>query len=388
MRTAFSRVVLSLIVGMSVSYADDASNLEEAFTKGELTASVGAYGQYFNKKGGTKDDGFANGFGEVGFQTAPLYGISVGLKAFGSVKLDDKNDAYDAEGAIEDNAVLSEAFIKYEHEGVGHIVLGRQEVDFNWLTDYIEGVSAELSAIENLVVNMAWARKQSVVGFDEISEKFAKMNDNDGIYMLEAVYTPIEMLELNPYIYYGDNVFTAYGAKATLNFELSDALKTSTMLHYAKVNSDATTEEDDGLGGTVNVKVEDGSFMQVEQGFEFSGVSLALGYMKTDKDGLAGLESFGDQSPLEEGNHVFDANAKTPYASISYEIEGVKLGALYAQSKYDDGISSSVKEKELDVSVGYEIIKNLEASLIYVNVDNDTKADSYNALKALVKYTF
>ena len=46
------------------------------------------------------------------------------------------------------------------------------------------------------------------------------------------------------------------------------------------------------------------------------------------------------------------------------------------------------KEKELDVSVSYEIIKKLEASLIYVNVDNDQKDESYDAYKAHISYNF
>lgn len=388
MKYTYSRIVGALVLGGTLGFAADAGNLEEALSQGEISASVGVYGQYSNHQGGTKDSGFSNGFTEIGFETAPLYGVSLGVRGFGSAKIGEKEDGdYKAEGAIEDNAVLSEAFIKIEHEGMGKVVLGRQAVDFNWLTDYIEGASVELSALENLVVTMAWARKYAVVGFDEVSEEFGKVNGNDGLYMLEVKYTPIEALELNPYVYYGENLFGAYGMKAVLSLEPSDALKTTTMLHYAKINSDATTEEDDGSGAMVEVNVKNGSFMQAEQGFEFAGALLALGYVKVDKDGLGGLGEAGDQMPLEDGNHIFDDNARTPYIRAEYEIEGVKLSALYAQTKYDDA-GLSLKEKELDLSVGYEIIKNLEASLIYVNVDNDAKSDSYNAFKALVQYTF
>ncbi|MEZ7934038.1 MAG: Opr family porin, partial [Sulfurospirillum sp.] len=114
-----------------------------------------------------------------------------------------------------------------------------------------------------------------------------------------------------------------------------------------------------------------------------------LGYIKVDKDGMAGLGSFGDQLPFEEGNHAMDSDAKTPYVSAAYEIEGVKLETIYGQTKYyDGGLDKKLKEKEFNFSVGYEFIKNLETSLMYVNVDNDVKDESYNAIKAHVAYKF
>ena len=167
---------------------------------------------------------------------------------------------------------------------------------------------------------MAWARKYSVVDIDEISEEFSKLNGNKGISMLDLKYTPIEAVELNPYIYYGDNLLSAYGLKATLTLEPSEAFKTSTMAHYVTINSDVV--------GTL-----DGSFAQVEQGVELFGAKLALGYIKVDKDGMAGLGEFGDQLPFEEHNHTFDKDAKTPYVSAAYKMEGIKLEAIYGKNE-------------------------------------------------------
>ncbi|MCD8477335.1 MAG: Opr family porin, partial [Sulfurospirillum sp.] len=303
-----------------------------------------------------------------------FHGVSVGVAGWGSVQTSSYHDAYDEN--IADRMALSKAYLKIEQEGMGKVVLGRQDVDFNWLTDYIDGVTAEVTVIDNLVLSMAWAQSNAVIDIDEISERFTKINGHDGVYMLDAKYTPVEILELNPYLYYGNDLLDAYGMKATLSLEPSDAVKTTTMAHYVTVNSDVAD-------------VEDGSFAQFEQGVELFGVALAAGYMRTHDDGMGGLNELGDQSPFEEGNHVFDPEAKTPYVSASYEIEGVTLSALYGQTKYYDGdADKKFKEKELDVSVSYEIIKNLEASLMYVNVDNDQKDESYNAYKAHISYNF
>lgn len=362
-------------MGSTLGLATEATNLEELFTQGKLSGTVGWFGIHQNDKVETPDAGFSNGYLSVGFETAPFYGVSLGLSGWGSAKTSKKNDD-DYKSNIEDSSVLSQAYVKIEHEGIGKVILGRQAVDFNWMSDYIDGATAEISAVENLVVSLAWARKYSVVDIDEISENFSKLNGNKGIYMIEAKYTPIEALEFNPYIYYGDNLLSAYGLKTTVKLEPTSEIKTATILHYAIINSDMTD-------------IKDGSFAQIEQGVEFLGVTIGVGYIKVDKDGMASLGEFGDQLPFEEHNHTFDADAKTPYARTAYEIEGVKLGAIYGTTSYLDTTSrTKMKEKELNLSIGYEFIKNFEALLMYVNVDNDEKDESYNAIKAHVAYTF
>ena len=384
MSFGYSRIVAAMILGSTLGFAAEATNLEEVFTQGRLSGTVGWFGIYQNNKGETPDAGFSNGYLNVGFETAPFYGVSFGLSGWGSAKTSEKNDD-DYKNTIEDRSVLSQAYVKIEHEGLGKVIVGRQAVDYNWLGDYIDGATAEISAVENLVVSLAWARKYSVVDIDEVSQEFGKLNENKGIYMIDVKYTPIEALELNPYIYYGEDVFSAYGLKATLTLAPSEEVKTTTMAHYVSINSDIAD-------------VKDGSFAQFEQGVEFLGAKVALGYMKADKDGMVnsfsnedivGIGDFGDQSPFEDGNHVFALDAKTPYVRAEYEIEGVKLATIYGQTKYyDSSVDKKIKEKEFNFSIGYEFIKNLETSLIYVNVNNDNDDESYNAIKAHVAYTF
>lgn len=376
LKTIYSRVLVALLMGSSGlmahnSHGEAASSLEESFKKSSTEGHIGWYGQQIDKKNANKE-GFSGGSALVNFETAPFHGVSLGLGVWGGMKTSEKNDG-DYKSAIADKSVIHNAFIEVSHEGMGKIIAGRQEVDFEWMSDYIEGATVEIEAIENLVLSMAWAKKQAVVGFDEITE-FANVNTSKGLYMVDAKYTPLPWLELNPYYYHADTILTASGIKATLSFELNEDIKTATMLGYTKANSDA-------------LSVEDGYVARIEQGIDLLGANLALGYIKVDKNGAGGLGTFGDQMPLEEGNKVLEADAKTPYASIEYEIEDVKFGAKYAQTKYlDTGVS--LKEKELNLKIGYEVYKNLEASLVYANVKNDVDADSYNAIKALFEYKF
>ncbi len=384
MKEIYSRLVLTFMFGASSAVAHESISLEEAFTQGELSTSIGWYAQSIDAKGGEKDSGFSNGFAEVGFETAAMYGVSLGIKGFGSVKTSEENDG-DYKNTMEDDAVLSEAYLKIAHEGMGKIVVGRQAVEYNWLGDYIDGVTAQLDAIDQVVLSVAWARRYAVVGFDEISETFSKVNGNDGVYMMDLKYTPIEVLEINPYFYYSQDVFSAYGAKVSVNYALNDEWKSKTMAHYVDVQSD--------LSGTPN-----GSFAQGEQGFEVAGAVVAVGYMKVDKNGMVnsfvnadiyGLGDFGDTSPFEEGNHVFAPDAKTPYVRVEYEINGVKLAGIYGKTRYfDEDAIKKLSEKEWNVSVSYAWTKPFETTLLYVDVDNDDATQSYQGVKVMARYTF
>nr|MBP9566966.1 Opr family porin [Sulfurospirillum sp.] len=186
MKKSYLSLAVLTLLGSSTLMAD---TLEKAFKEGAIEGNVGAYGQSFDHKGTTKE-GFGNGFASINFETAPLNGISFGLGAWGSAELSEKNDG-DYDGAIADKGVIHKAYVKVEHEGMGKVIVGRQEVDFNWMTDFIEGATVELSLVENLVINMVWAKRNATVGFDGVGE-FTKMNENKGVYMLEAKYTPVE----------------------------------------------------------------------------------------------------------------------------------------------------------------------------------------------------
>ncbi len=370
MKKSCLSVAAMLLLGGSTLIAD---SLEKSFQSGATEGHIGLYGHQFDHKGGAKD-GFSNGNASINYETAPFYNVSLGMGAWGSTKLSEKNDG-DYDGAIADKGMIHQAFITYEEGELIKAVAGRQEVDFEWMTDFIEGATVELGYFDNLTLSLAWAKKQAVVGSDEITE-FSNMNGNKGVYMLDAKYTPVEWLEINPYYYHAQNMFSAPGIKATLSFELEEELKTSTMFAYTQGKSDV-------------VGTPDGYVMRAEQSVELMGATLALGYVKTDKDGTAALESFGDQMPFEEGNYALSTNAKTPYITASYEIEGMTLGAIYSETSYEDA-GAKFKEKELSLSMGYEVYTNLEASLIYANVKNNdaTNGDSYDAIKVALEYKF
>ena len=133
---------------------------------------------------------------------------------------------------------------------------------------------------------------------------------------------------------------------------------------------------------------DDGSIGHLELNTTLSGVSAAVGYIKTDKDVGAGsmLAAEGDNiSPFEDGTQVYEADARTVYGSLGYTIADIELGALYGQTTYG---STDDKEKELNLTASYPITESLAASILYGDVTAELSDDDYNKVLASVEYTF
>lgn len=201
------------------------------------------------------------------------------------------------------------------------------------------------------------------------------MNDSRGLYVADVKYRPLEWLEINPYYYHAPRLFRAPGVKIGADYELGRELAAFTWAQFATANTHADSGADNG------------NLFWLEQGLSFHELELRAGYLKVGSKGSGLLESFGDQQPLEEGNRVFEPDARTFYLGAAYEIGPFTLEAMYGQTRYDDG-GDKVKEKEWNLIAGYEIRENLELELICINVNHDDRNESYHAVKTGLTYRF
>ena len=87
---------------------------------------------------------------------------------------------------------------------------------------------------------------------------------------------------------------------------------------------------------------------------------------------------------------MYTLDARTIYGSLGYSIYDFDFGALYGITRYDNATNSGLKEKELNLSVGYNFTKNLNTNIMYVNVDADQAngETDYNKYLASVEYKF
>jgi len=364
-----------------------ADSLAAAFKNGVVEGHVGLYGQYQKNKEAADPDrfGFAAGSASLLYETASLHGFSLGFGAWGTTRLAERNsdDRNPPNGDYKDeimaNAIIHNAFLRYQHDDFGHLTAGLQEIDLEWLTDYIQGVTAEVEAVENLELTLGWAKRNAVVDFDGVSERFELMNDSRGLYFLDAKYTPWEWLELNPYYYHAAKMFRAPGLKATATLELSEGLESATGAQFVRSSTDA----DSGL--------ENGDLLWLSQDFSYRDATLGGGWLKVDRRGTGGIDSFGDQQPFEEGNNIFTEDARTWYLNAGYSLAdlGLDLGLLYGRTRYLDTTSGDyLREKELNLTADYEIIENLSLGVIFAKVSHDDPAESYQVIKTTLQYNF
>lgn len=262
---------------------------------------------------------------------------------------------------FENDALMTEAYFKYANDSFA-LMAGRQAIDLEWLGDYNEAVVGVVSAIPDTTLVLGYADRQAAADEDEIGT-FSEITE-DGLYVIDAKYSGIEGIELNPYFYTAPDVADFYGLKANYSTDMYGLLG-----HYA------ASSEDTG---------SDGSLLALEASTTISGISAALGYIKTDEDGgIGSMAAYGDNyEPMDDGSAIYVADAEMIYGSLGYTLSGIDLGAAYSVTEV-----GSDDEKELNLTAGYSITDSLGLSLLYVDIDSDVNVDQdYGSLT--LSYSF
>lgn len=363
MKKKLSILTSALVLSSSAVYAES-NSISEAFEKGKVTGDISAHYQNWDNGSGNTDSGFSTPSMGLNFETDSVNGFSatVGFRANTETSEEESGD-YAAEMA--DNASLTQAFVKYENDSIA-ISAGRQEIDLEWLVDYNDAIVAVLKTIPNTTVTAGWTKRKAEIGAD-IHEKFEKVNNDKGAYVLDAKYEGIENIVLNPYYYSANDVANFYGLKADFDTDTFGATA-----HYATSSEKAAGQKD-------------GSIMHFEARTAVSDLELAAGYIKTDKDaGVGSISAFGDNiDPSEElGDSIYAADSKTFYATAGYTISEVELSALYAQADFANN-----KDRELTFAAGYAFTDAVSAEIIYTDLSLDSDVDK-SKLVANVVYEF
>ena len=367
-----SLVVSGLILSSTMTFAAD--TIDSAFKEGKVTGSLGIYGQKVEVKNFEPDFGYANANATLGYETASFYGISAKAEFKGNLKLGEveKGD-YKSEDAFQNTALMTEAYLKYANEMIA-LKAGRQAVDLEWMGDYQQAVIAEITAIADTTIVLGYSQRKAESGID-LSEDFDKFNENKGAYVADIKYAGFAGVKFNPYFYSAPDMADWFGLKTTFTAE-----NFGLIAHYAQSDIDKAYGLANGY--------EDGTIGHVELNTKIEDFTAAVGYIKTDKDGGAGsMAEIGDNiSPFEDGNYVYEIDAKTIYGSLGYTIADIELGALYGQTKFE----RDYKEKELNLTVAYSFTDSLEASVLYADIkaDKDYGDLDYNKILASVEYSF
>jgi hypothetical protein len=350
-----------LLLSSSVVFADS-SSIKDAISKGTVAGDVSIYSEKTDAKSGSTDSAYTTAGTSLSYTTGSYMGFSakVGFVAASDIDEVENNDS----AALADNSILSEANVTYAQDTFS-VTVGRQAIDLEWLGDYNEAIVVATTVIPDTTLVLGYTDKQAVAGVDEISAEFGDINGTKGAYVVDAKYTGLENIELNPYFYSAPDVADFYGIKASYSTDMFGITG-----QYAESSEDTTT---------------DGSIGAIDVSTTIEGVSLAAGYITTDSAvGTGSISAFGDNiSPFDEGANTYAADADTYYGSIGYSIDALSLTALYGETEY-----GTSEETELNLIADYAFSDELSLNITYVDYEDTTAANDFTKVYGTLTYAF
>jgi len=375
------KLTMSLAVSAIVASGAFATSLEDAFAKGKVSGEIGAYTTATSNSGTTADSGYSLGSVSLGYETASLNGFKASLGFMANTKLNEKNDGsdatkLDADGNPADDyadgvkSIMNIANVSYSND-MGTLIVGKQAIDLEWIADYHEAVVGVVSAIPNTTIILGHTERFNTSANDGALEEFHVSGSEKGANVLDVTYAIDDKTKVGAYYMDAPDVFSAVGAKVE-----AEVAGLGVVAKYAKSSEDT---------------IKDGSIMALDLGYKVGEIALNGGYITTGKDtGNGNLDALGDNiNPLDSGNQVYETDAQTLYVGASTTVAGFELGGIYGTTDYKNGTVSET-EKELNLSASWEckLVKNLNVSLLYVDITAQASADDSSYYSAQLTYSF
>lgn len=186
-------------------------------------------------------------------------------------------------------------------------------------------------------------------------------------------------LALRGYGMYADSIFSGVGGKVMYDANINDNVAVGGMLHYAQ------TDEEEGR--------DDGKVFEAIAYAKYNDTKFTFGYAQSGKkNGWGSFNLAGDKIvQFEEGDVMYERDAKTYYGMVSTNIEKLSITAMYGTTSYKlkGGDNTSYRQDELSAWLSYPIVNNLKAFLTF---DKTFKAQpgypSMTQVSAGLSYTF
>ncbi|WP_298023881.1 Opr family porin [uncultured Campylobacter sp.] len=359
-------------------------NLAEAFKNGKFSGDITAWSESRHINKGQKSTYYANtsyivGSLGLGYETdfyknfrlvtgfrgaAPLYERHKNFRTLHGTG-DSTERIYE-----HDRTLLSTLYLEYNAYDTS-IKIGRQEMVTDWIGRYNDGVRITNNSISNLTLDALWTRAQGRASFKEMWGFTSRNKDHGGVFNVGATYKFDSGFSTKAYVLHANDVFTGVGGKAMYDGAINEDWSAGGMIHYAQ--SDEKKIKDDG------------KMFEATAYAKFKDHKLTLGYAKSGKAiGWGSLNLTGDHIvPFEEGDVMYERDARTIYGMLSTSIEKLSLTGLLGTTSYrlKGGDDTRYKQNEFSAWLSYPITQSLKAMLIY---DQTFKAQpGYPALRQI-----
>lgn len=357
-------VALLLASGVIVSSFAHAEDMSTAFTDGKLLGDFRLrYETNDTDNSGARTAEALTLRSRIGFETAPVYGVSVLLEGSNTSAVIDN---YSSESAGYDpvadptDSIVNRLQVAYNKEELS-AVLGRQRIIFD---------------NSRFVGNVGWRQQEQVydamrLGYkiDDVNIQYAFVNkvhtptfahNEAAHHLINVNYSGLQLASVTGYGYLlkdkekasGNQKTNTFGARLNGKQEL-DGLS----VHYT---AEFATQKTDDYSA---------SYMFAEAGVLMSGVTAAVGFESLGSDD----GKYGFETPLAT-KHAFNGWADkfgvTPvnglndtYLKLATIVADVQLMALYHD--YSAAKGSEDKGNEIDLQASMSFAKNYSAGLKY-----------------------
>jgi hypothetical protein len=359
-RVKLSLVSVCLLAGSAL--LADSTSIADALKNGKINGEFALYANYADVDH-SDNNGIGVGSFNLGFTTDPFYDVRLDLGSRANHVLWEVDGIEDRSNA---KAVLHTANLAYLNQYVD-VVLGRQEINLNWASDFHEALVGVVKVIPDTTLVVGYTQRYAIATYDDPLITFSTKTElgDDGALVVDAKWSGFEGLVVNPFIYYAKDVAAWAGFRTDYDHNFG-SFSVGGTIQYTQ-----SKEEVD--------YVDDGSFLQIEARGSFIGINSKLGVFKADKDGgIGSIAAAGNNvNPFVKGCQIKAPDAQTIYLGASYEFQGFEFSGLYGYTEY--GFVGEFHE--LDLVTKYNLNKNLALKgAIVIGESNDVggiKDDDY-----------
>lgn len=393
----------SCATALGESGTGSASNLHEAFEKGEVQGTLRAYHNLKSPDEGDTLSTFATG-GNIRAQTAPLAGVSsgVGFHVSEDLNLQDEDPAERNANLPEKVNILGEAWLQFATEALT-LRFGRQKVDTPFANPsdaflipvLYEAVALSVTPFHDLTVSAHFVDRikgRPDDDFEQINQ-FAlnrygiDQRNDEGMWIAGLRYGP-NPTELQAWAYGLPDLFHLYFVQGDHRFGSMEGLR-------SRVSAQIVHASDDGeaLAGKVNAR---GFGMKLSAGFGIAEISAAWNRLLDDEQaflvgGLPAPFNFAT-SPLYTNSMTQTLENSAPGDAYKLTILG-QVSAMwtwkisYGEYNRNGGVDSS----ETDADVAYRFSGSLDGLSMRLRVgliDSDNDAASFTEVRSQIQYQF
>ncbi|UCE78102.1 MAG: Opr family porin [Nitrospiraceae bacterium] len=400
--TVFS-ILVTFCTPAIVLSEDDSSNhslfttIMEELKRGEVNGTVGLYYELTDYEQSTfveeeevmqlDDSRLLIPYFQIEYQSRVYKRFSLGIGFTGYVHIIKDVEEEDAFRDFE-RFLTHKLFLQYDISKTT-LRLGRIELeDSLFLTDYYKALSLSLREIENIGFLFAYIEEVAEADIDKLTD-FQDINRGDTSIddHLVAMEIPVDIIpesfSATLYYYHQGNLYDLYGKHVEFSHNFNEVTLGLYVDYYA-------THEDSKNGmRNIQDEVEDTDIYHISPFVEYENFALTAGYIQADRNVGAREGGLIDDyfNPFNEGDRVYEPDAKTVYGSVEYHTDHIIVEIVYGETTFRDDLLR-LKERELDLNGSLEFWKNVKLETEFAIVNSESPEGDFVLLETALTYEF